>query len=57
MFNIFVVHHTILSLMMKPNCLQTFSNALTTGKEDEGDVQTKLFRFLLSYRTITRLPD
>ena len=37
--------------------VQTFSNALKTRKEDEGDVQTKLSRFLSSYRTATQLPD
>ena len=31
--------------------VQTFKNALKTGKQDEGSVQTKLSRFLLSYRT------
>ena len=31
--------------------VQTFKNALKSGKLDEGSVQTKLSRFLLSYRT------
>ena len=31
--------------------VQTFKNALKTAKQDEGSVQTKLSRFLLSYRT------
>ena len=31
--------------------VQTFKNVLKTGKQDEGDVQMKLSRFLLSYHT------
>ena len=48
----FVVHHTTLSLTGEvKRFVQTFKNALKTRKQDEGDVQTKLSRFLLRYRT------